>query len=291
MVLKSQDQEMSQLIEWRAIMKRIVALTLLFSLVCTSLCLTNVEAKKKTHTVTFNAYNGVFKAKTNADKKIIKFKYKHNEKRGYAPAIKRSKYVFNGWYTKKKGGEKYTSKTRIRKSVKLYPHWLKAYKIDTNYYNLMGKPFLSIEEIEKKTGKLTITKKWNSEEEAVFTSTNGDKYMIYKSICYTKEPARSAYEVYYIDKIKCKAKHIVNIKKATKYSTFMKKIKDEWVYYDTNFKKHKFTFTCGTTDYWETPTKFDETLYVHWSVKMKKNNKIEPNTVFTLSMSEKWTIE
>lgn len=288
MGLKSQDQETSQLIEWRAIMKRIVAFIILFSLICAPLCLTNVEAKKKTHTVTFNAYNGVFKAKTNADKKIIKFKYKHNEKRGYAPAIKRSKYVFNGWYTKKKGGEKYTSKTRIRKSVKLYPHWLKAYKIDTNYYNLMGKPFLSIEEIEKKTGKLTISKKWNSEEEAVFTSTNGDKYIIFKAIRYKREPALSAYEVYYIDRIKCKAKHIVNIKKATKYSTFMKKIKDEWVYYDTNFKKHKYSFTCGTTDYWDEPTHFDETLYVRWSVKMKKNNKIEPNTVFTLSMSEKW---
>ena len=272
-------------------MKRIVAFIILFSLICASLCLTNVEAKKQTHTVTFNAHIGKFKAKINADKKTIKFKYKHNEKRGYAPSIKRSKLVFNGWYTKKKGGVKYTSKTKIKKSVKLYPHWLKAYKIDTHYFELMGKPFLGIKEIEKKTGKLTITKKWNSEEEAVFTSTNGDKYMIYKSICYTKEPALSTYEVYYIDRIKCKAKHLVNIKKAAKYSTFMKKIKDDWVYYDTNFKKHKFTFTCGTTDYWETPTKLDETLYVHWSVKMKKNNKIEPNTVFTLSMSEKWTAE
>ena len=63
-------------------MKRVIAFVILFSLVCLSLCLTNVEAKKKTHTVTFNAYNGKFKAKTNVDKKTIKFKYKHNEKRG-----------------------------------------------------------------------------------------------------------------------------------------------------------------------------------------------------------------
>lgn len=264
-------------------MKRVIAFVILFSLICASLCLTNVEAKKQTHTVTFNAHIGKFKAKINADKKTIKFKYKHNEKRGYAPSIKRSKYVFNGWYTKKKSGKKYAYNTKIKKSVKLYPHWLKAYKIDTHYFELMGKPFLSIKEIEEKTGKLSITKKWNSEDDAVFTAANGDKYLIGKTIRYKKEPVLSSYDVYYITEIKSKAKHLVNIKKATKYSTFMKKMKTDWVYYHANIKKHRFSFTCGTSEYWSEPSKFDETEYVLWSVKMKKNNKIKPSTYFTLS--------
>ncbi len=237
--------------------------------------------------MTFNAYNGVFKAKINSNKKRIKFKYKHNKKRGYAPSIKRPKYVFNGWYTKKNGGKKYASKTKIKKSVKLYPHWLKAYKINTHYYELMGKPFLSIKEIENKTGNLTLTKKWNSEDEAVFTANNGDRYIINQSIRYKVTPVLSSYYVYYIDSIKCKAKHLVNIKKSTKYSTFMKKMQTDWVYYHTNIKKHKFSFTCGTSEYWSEPSVFDETLYVLWSVKMKSNNRIKANTYFTLSTTDR----
>lgn len=262
---------------------------MLFIVLLFSFTYTNITfaAKENKHIVTFNAYNGIFRAKTNANKKKIKFKYKHNEKRGYAPSIKRSKYVFNGWYTKKKRGKKYTSKTKICKSVKLYPHWLKAYRIDTHYYELIGKPFLSLEDIETKTGQLTLTKKWNSEDEAIFTAKNGDKYYIGQTIRYKTEPMLSSYDVFYIDKIKCKSNHLVNIKKSTKYSTFMKKLKADWIYYHINIKKHSFSFTCGTTEYWDEPSEYDETLYILWSVKMKSNNKITPNTYFTLSTTDR----
>lgn len=261
---------------------------LFITIILLSITLLHVQvAAKNTYTVTYKATNGIFKKKSNSSKKRIIFKYKKNRKRGYAPSIKRSKYVLNGWYTKKKGGKKYTSKTKISKSVKLYPHWLKAYRIDTHYYELIGKPFLSLEDIETKTGQLTLTKKWNSEDEAIFTAKNGDKYYIGQTIRYKTEPMLSSYDVFYIDKIKCKSNHLVNIKKSTKYSTFMKKLKADWIYYHINIKKHSFSFTCGTTEYWDEPSEYDETLYILWSVKMKSNNKITPNTYFTLSTTDR----
>lgn len=46
-------------------------------------------------------------------------------KYGELPGAKRSKYVFMGWYTKKKGGTKVTSNTvvKISKNQCLYAHW------------------------------------------------------------------------------------------------------------------------------------------------------------------------
>ena len=45
------------------------------------------------------------KQKPNRNKNKITIKNKLNKKRGYAPAIRRDGYTFDGWYTKKKGGK------------------------------------------------------------------------------------------------------------------------------------------------------------------------------------------
>ena len=37
-----------------------------------------------------------------------------------------------------KGGKKYSASTIITKNQKLYPHWLKKYKVNTNYFFLTG---------------------------------------------------------------------------------------------------------------------------------------------------------
>lgn len=76
-------------------------------------------------------------------------KYKKNEKRGYAPKISRSGYAFKGWYTRKKGGKRYSYNTRINKNVKLYPQWLKRYKTKTKYFDYFGYTFKSDTDIKK----------------------------------------------------------------------------------------------------------------------------------------------
>jgi uncharacterized repeat protein (TIGR02543 family) len=45
---------------------------------------------------------------------------------GALPVYYRVGYVMKGWYTKKKGGRKVTSKARLTADTKLYAHWKKA---------------------------------------------------------------------------------------------------------------------------------------------------------------------
>ena len=47
---------------------------------------------------------------------------------GKLTAAKRMGYTFKGWYTKRSGGSKVTSKTKVKKkgTIKLYAHWQKV---------------------------------------------------------------------------------------------------------------------------------------------------------------------
>ena len=83
-------------------MKKMINLTLLFvvALSLSFIPITSVRASQKV-TLTYYAGKGYFKAKTNQNKRKISIKTKINQKRGYAPVIKRDGYVFNGWFTKR----------------------------------------------------------------------------------------------------------------------------------------------------------------------------------------------
>ena len=66
----------------------------------------------------------------NANKGKVSKKYKKvwaGNKYGSLPKAKRSGYTFKGWYTKKSGGKKVTSKTKApdKAKVTLYAHWKK----------------------------------------------------------------------------------------------------------------------------------------------------------------------
>lgn len=67
--------------------------------------------------LTYYAGKGYFKAKSNRSKHKIITKNKINYKRGYAPAVRRNGYSFTGWYTKKKGGKKYSASTIVTKNL------------------------------------------------------------------------------------------------------------------------------------------------------------------------------
>ena len=111
-------------------MKKIINLTIL-SIIILSLTFihaipTNAASKVN---ITYYANNGYFKAKPNRSKSKITIKNKINKKRGYAPSIRRNGYTFDGWYTKEKGGKKYSASTIIKKSLNFIHIGLKNTKL------------------------------------------------------------------------------------------------------------------------------------------------------------------
>ena len=85
-------------------MKKTINFTIIFVTVLslTFILTTQVNAAKKV-TLTYYAGKGYFKSESNQSRHKILIKNRIYKKRGYAPAIRREGYVFNGWYTKKKG--------------------------------------------------------------------------------------------------------------------------------------------------------------------------------------------
>ena len=141
-------------------MKKLLNLTIIFTIILSLTFIpaipTNAAAKVN---ITYYAGKGYFKAKSNRSKSKITIKNNLNKKRGYAPSIRRNGYTFTGWYTKKKGGKKYSASTIIKKKLKLYPHWVKRYKINTNYFVPMGLSFDNLDEFQKYYGSMTVLKK------------------------------------------------------------------------------------------------------------------------------------
>ena len=275
MGLKSQEQETSQLIEWRAIMKRIVAFIILFSLICAPLCLTNVEAK--TVKVTYKANGGIFKNKKKQKKVTCK---KH--KRGKAPTVKRSGYAFLGWYTKKKGGKKVSYITKIEKSVKVYAHWVKKYKINTNYTNLLSKTFLTLDDLEKCVGSFQYIQKWDEfEDTAIIKNKNGDIFKVKYNYSFD-EP----YEFVYIE---TEIKNILNIKKSTSAKRFIQKMglkHENNNGYKTDhilivLKGNCYFRISGTSIFAKQEhVPFD----IGWTIEMPKSNKIKPSSIVKLEL-------
>ena len=111
-------------------MKKIINLTILSTIIFS---LTFVPAIKthaaSTVNITYYSSNGYFKARLNRSKRKITIKNKVNKKRGYAPAIRRDGYTFDGWYTKEKGGKKYSASTIIKKSLNFTHVGLKNTKL------------------------------------------------------------------------------------------------------------------------------------------------------------------
>ena len=111
-------------------MKRIlnlsIILTIILSLTFIPAVQTNAASKVN---ITYYAGNGYFKSKPNRSKNKITLKNKLNKKRGYAPAIRRDGYTFDGWYTKEKGGKKYSASTIIKKSLNFTHVGLKNTKL------------------------------------------------------------------------------------------------------------------------------------------------------------------
>ena len=101
-------------------MKKLIYLTTIFTILVslTFIPAIQINAASKIN-ITYYAGNGYFKSKPNRSKNKITLINKLNKKRGYAPSIRRNGYTFDGWYTKKKGGKKYSASTIIKETEAL----------------------------------------------------------------------------------------------------------------------------------------------------------------------------
>ena len=269
-------------------MKKIINLTIL-SIIILSLTFipaipTNAASKVN---ITYYANNGYFKAKPNRSKSKITIKNKSNKKRGYAPAIRRDGYTFDGWYTKKKGGKKYSASTIITKKQKLYPHWIKKYKINTKYFVPMGLGLPDIKSFQKYFGKITVTSKDVKEDvyPGIYICKNKKGDLIYIS----SWPGTDV-DSYYIDYTKCKLKNIINLKIATSMTTFLKKL--DVSQYNYNSKTHTIDFICGKCYCTSNVDNDKDAEYedVWWTIKMNDKNQVSPNTVVKFELITDWQI-
>ena len=269
-------------------MKKIINLTILSTIILSLTFIpaipTNAASKIN---ITYYAGNGYFKSKPNRSKNKITLKNKLNKKRGYAPSIRRDGYTFDGWYTKKKGGKKYSASTIIKKKLKLYPRWIKKYKINTNYFVPMGLGLPDIESFQKYFGKLTLINK--NVEEDVYPSNYICKTHK-KDLIYISSWPTSDSDAYFIDYTKCKLKNVINIKKTTSMGMFLKKLGVKQ--YNYNSKTHTLDFICGKCYCISNVDDDDDAEYedVWCTIKMNNKNQIMPSTVVKFELITDWQI-
>jgi uncharacterized repeat protein (TIGR02543 family) len=294
-------------------MKKLINLLILFTTILSLTFIpaipTNAASKVN---ITYYANNGYFKAKPNRSKSKITLKNKLNKKRGYAPSIRRDGYTFDGWYTKKKGGKKYSASTIIKKKLKLYPRWIKKYKINTNYFVPMGLSLTGVDDFQKYYGKLTITSqsvkkrvypgKFNCKNErerhhhssyaaaSIHSSHNqsgehcknekGD--LIYISSWYGYDS-----DSYQIDYLNCKLKNVINIKKPTSMSTFFKKLGVKK--YNYNSKTHTIDFICKKCycNFHNDDAEYED---IWWTIKMNDKNQLTPDTIVNFQLITDWEV-
>ena len=242
-------------------MKKVINLTILSAIILSLIFIPTVQTNAaSTVNITYYSSNGYFKAKPNRSKSKITIKNKINKKRGYAPSIRRNGYSFTGWYTQKKGGKKYSASTIIKKKLKLYPHWVKRYKINTNYFVPMGLSLTGVDDFQKYYGDSISIFSWYG--------YNGDYFQI--------------------DSLKCKLKNVINIKKTTSLSLFLKKLGVKE--YNYNSKTHSIDFICGKcycNFHNDDDAEYED---IWWTIKMNDKNQLTPDTVVNFDLITDWQI-
>jgi len=265
-------------------MKKIINLTML-SIIILSLTFipaipTNAASKVN---ITYYAGKGYFKAKPNRNKSKINSKNKINKKRGYAPSIKRDGYTFDGWYTKKKGGKKYSASTIITKNQKLYPHWLKKYKVNNNYFIPLGTTYPNLSDYEPYWGTLKILKKKKGSYSYDYTLINEkqDYFYVTSNVNALDDNGNFLYD-YGFSSLNCKLKNLININKATNFKIFLRKLGVKYYNYDSNSKF--LDFICCKT-YYASEHKY---IDVVWQIYLDKKNQIFPNTNVSFVLTDDW---
>ena len=265
-------------------MKKIITLTIALF---TALSLTfafpiSVNAERKV-SLTYYAGKGYFKAANNRNKRKITIKHKINKKRGYAPAVKRNGYAFNGWYTRKKGGIKYFPSKKITQKKKLYAHWLKKYHLNTNYFIPVGMTYYSLSDYESYWGKLEIVKSKKHTDNYDYTLKNskGDIFYVGTGVVSIDSNYTFTYNYKFSD-MDCKLKNLINIKKPTNFKKFLKKLGVKYYNYDSSDKY--LDFVCGKTHF---PKDTYDTDMV-WIIYLNEKNQVTPDTVVSFDPNDEW---
>lgn len=264
-------------------MKKTINFTIIFVTVLslTFILTTQVNAAKKV-TLTYYAGKGYFKSESNQSRHKILIKNRIYKKRGYAPAIRREGYVFNGWYTQKKGGIKYTSSKKITKSIKLYAHWVKKYKVNTNYFVPIGMKYNSLSDYEPYWGNLKIIKMKKGSFYYNYTLSNEkDDYFYIGTRDNALSINPSSYKCFYAD-MNCKLKNIINIRKATNLKTFLKKLGIKRYNYDSSYRYLEFVY--GSTRYPEETTDTD----IVWQITLNSKVQVTPDTIVSFEANDDW---
>ena len=265
-------------------MKKIINLTILSTIILSLSFIpaipTNAASKVN---ITYYSSNGYFKAKLNRSKRKITIKNKVNKKRGYAPAIRREGYAFNGWYTKKKGGKKYSASTIITTKQKLYPHWIKKYKINTNYFVPVGMTCYSLSDYEPYWGNLKIVKKKIGNYTCSYTLTNsyGDSFSISGLVKAIDDDGDYVYD-YSCSGIDCKLKNLVNIRKTISVKKFLKKL---------GVKSYNFYPSDNYVDFVYGSTRFSDETYdtdIVWQINLNSKNQVSPDTIVSFDANDDW---
>ncbi len=97
-------------------------------------------------TVTFNANGG--------QPNRLNVEHSKNKKIKKLIEVTRKGYLFEGWYTKKIGGQKVTASTKIKKNVTLYAHWSKVTVKRVNIKSVKAKKNQKIQVRFKKISKV-----------------------------------------------------------------------------------------------------------------------------------------
>ena len=265
-------------------MKKIINLTILSTIILALAFIpavpTNAASKVN---ITYYANNGYFKAKPNRSKNKITIKSKINKKRGYAPVIKRDGYVFNGWFTKRKGGIKYTSSRKIVKKQKLYAHWLKKYTVNTDYFIPIGLKFTYLSDYEPYWGNLKIVKKKIGNYTCSYTLTNsyGDSFSISGLVKAIDDDGDYVYD-YSCSGIDCKLKNLVNIRKTISVKKFLKKL---------GVKSYNFYPSDNYVDFVYGSTRFSDETYdtdIVWQINLNSKNQVSPDTIVSFDANDDW---
>ena len=162
---------------------------------------------------------------------------------------------------------------------------VKPYKINTKYFKYLGYTFKNKKDINKCFPKSKLISK-NTKYYPFKYKYKSGKFTCFYECEFDDELDKSTYE-YDLDHFKCPIKKIVNIKKKTKYSKFIRKLAGKrFTDYNVDKKKHELIMVYKTFKYYEEESKSYEKYYVRWQIKLDRKNRVKPSSVVSFTDSE-----
>ena len=171
----------------------------------------------------------------------------------------------------------------ITSSKNLYAHWLKKYKLNTNYFVPLGTTYSSLSDYEPYWGNLKIVKKKIGNYTCSYTLTNsyGDSFSISGLVKAIDDDGDYVYD-YSCSGIDCKLKNLVNIRKTISVKKFLKKL---------GVKSYNFYPSDNYVDFVYGSTRFSDETYdtdIVWQINLNSKNQVSPDTIVSFDANDDW---